>query len=115
MNNFKPIALLKDVIAAGIRSELFLSDTSKTFQATLDGDSGTLDAVVKIQVSNDKIHWVDALTVTLNAADPVLSDTDGAFLDKVDEWAFISAYVESISGTGAKVSVYSGRTILDDN
>lgn len=64
--------------------------------------SGTGEASVEIQVSNNNSTWQTAGTINLNLA--TVPTSDRFAFDA--SWTYVRAKVASISGTGASVSVY---------
>ena len=98
----------------------FVIPTSKlkggefSFHAIADGSSGPFSAVVRIDVSNDPTEgqnkeWIvgdpPAIRFTLSGTS---GTPDNLGAPMIIKWDYISAYVESISGTGAFVDMYMG-------
>ncbi len=71
------------------------------FQAFGTTTSGSGAATIKIQVSNNKIDWLDLGTITLTLG--TTSTSDGFASDAC--WVWVRANVTALSGTGASVSV----------
>lgn len=91
---------------ATFNATTFLSHGSSgrnTFQAVANG-TGTLDATVVIEVSNDTTAWLTLGTITLSGTD---GTSDGFAADA--PWAFVRArctvFTQS-SGTDKTLSVY---------
>ena len=100
--------LLDDVSATGAGSKFPLvkkGDSSATFQATVNGSSGTVTATINIEVSNNERDWISMATISLSASAPV-ADSDG-FASNAS-WAFVRANLTAITGTDAKVTVVMG-------
>ena len=100
--------LLDDVSAIGAGGKVPLikkGDSSATFQATVNGTSGTVTAAIDIEVSNDEKNWISMATISLSASAPV-ADSDG-FASNAS-WAFVRANLMAITGTDARVTVVMG-------
>ena len=100
--------LLDDVFAESVGSKVPLikkGDSSATFQATVNGTSGTVAATIDIEVSNDEKNWISMATISLSASAPV-ADSDG-FASNAS-WAFVRANLTAITGTSARVTVVMG-------
>jgi len=65
--------------------------------------SGTGAAVVVVEISNNNVNWETLATFTLTLGTVVTGGVCGS----VTPWQFTRARVVSISGTGAKVSVFA--------
>lgn len=75
--------------------------TNQTLHAVVAGTSGSVSATVQPVVSNDGINWIaygSPITIA-SAATPQQGSAVGTAV-----WAFYSAYVTAISGTGASVT-----------
>src|ERR1700738_1204386 len=74
----------------------------RTFQATVAG-TGAVSATVVIQASNDGVNPLTLTTLSL-------SGTTSASLPFAvsDPWVYIGVNITAISGTGAKVNVWTG-------
>ncbi len=79
----------------------FDDNASGTFQAKGTTSAGAGASVVSIQVSNDTSNWITAGTISLTLA--TTSSSDGFAITA--PWAFVRAKIDSISGTGASVTV----------
>ena len=100
--------LLDDVSTTGAGGKAPLikkGDSSATFQATVNGTSGTVTATIDIEVSNNEEDWISMATISLSASAPV-ADSDG-FASNAS-WAFVRANLTAITGTGASVTVVMG-------
>lgn len=82
-----------------------LYPVQRTFQATVAG-TGAVTATVRIQVSNDKTTWIDSTTSPHIALSGTTTATDGFRMDA--KWAYVRAFLDAISGTGAAVTVTMG-------
>lgn len=75
--------------------------TEQSFQAVVLGPSAgaVVSATIQPIVSNDGLHWMPygAAMVVASGGSPNTKDAVGTV-----PWAFFSAYVQAISGTGAK-------------
>lgn len=80
-----------------------LRATPRTFQASIAG-TGAITAEVFLQVSNDGTNFATMITFTLSG-----TGSDSAFAAvPAAKWPYMRAYVNSISGTGAAVTVTVG-------
>lgn len=96
-------ALLTDATATGPGASNPLAGPA-TVQATGLVSSATGQAVIDIEVSNNGLNWLPHDTITLT-----LSTTEASAGVEIDApWALIRANVTSISGAGARVSVFMG-------
>lgn len=77
----------------------------RTFHAKVVG-TGAVTATVIIQVSNDGLLWVDATNSPHIALSGTGSDSDGFAMEA--KWAYVRAYLDAVSGTGAAVTVIMG-------
>ena len=77
---------------------------AKTFQATGATTAGAGSATVQIEVSNDRVGWITAGTITLTLS--TTAATDGFVMSA--PWGHVRANVTAISGTGANVTVTMG-------
>jgi formylmethanofuran dehydrogenase subunit A len=75
-----------------------------TFSAYGTTTAGAGAATIKIQVSNDKLVWIDMATITLTLATTVSGDGFAT----ADAWGYVRTNVTAISGTGASVTVLRG-------
>ncbi len=73
--------------------------SKRSIQAVLSG-SGSVDAVVEVQGSNDGVNYETLATISLSGTD---SDHDACVLDSPWEW--IQAELTSINGTDAVCTV----------
>jgi len=80
-------------------------DSSATFQATVNGSSGTVTATIDIEVSNNETDWITMGTISLSASAPA-ADSDG-FASNAS-WSFAQANLTDITGTDARVTVVMG-------
>ena len=74
---------------------------AQTFHCIVRGTSGSVSATVQPLCSNDGINWLNygaAIAIT-SGATPQQGSAIGAGC-----WAYFSAYVTAISGTGANVA-----------
>lgn len=78
-----------------------------TIQIVGSATSGAGAASVPIYVSNDNVNWLLKTAISLTFGTTEVSA--GYELDY--PWAYVKLYVDSISGTGAKVSGYIGGLI----
>lgn len=97
--------LLDDVTttATGDSQEVFGS--KKSFQLVGATATGAGTASILVQLSNDDTNWitVDTLALTLGAT----STSDSHSMDA--PWKYVRGVVNSITGTGATISLYSGE------
>ena len=112
-NDNKPTTLLSGAIATG-RGISFTITENMTFQAVLTGTTANqnLAATISIGVSNDGAHWIELGEIDLSVTDwdDTSEDvTDGFYAEEAAKWAYASANVSAISGTGATVSAYMGK------
>lgn len=100
--------LLDNVSTTGAGSKVPVvkkGDSSATFQATVNGTSGTVTATIDIEVSNNETDWIVMGTISLSATAPT-ADSDG-FASNAS-WSFARAKLTAITGTGAVVTVLMG-------
>lgn len=97
-------SLLKDATTTETSSLLNLDSGNRTIQAHGSTTSGVGAAEIVVEVSNNAEHWLAAGEITLQLSTTEVSD--GFHIHA--NWRYIRARVESISGTGAKVSAYTG-------
>lgn len=76
-----------------------------TFQANVDGTSGTQTATVAIDISNDGVHPCATAAGTI-ALSGTISASDGFSTNS--SWKYVRARVTAISGTGAVVTCQMG-------
>ena len=91
---------ISNVLLAESRGDV---DNAKTFQVSVAG-TGSVSAVVDIEVSNDGVNFLVLATATLNGT---TSASDGFVTEA--PWASFRANLKSISGTGAAVQVNVGK------
>ena len=100
------VRILDGATAAGAGASTSMTGGGRgTVEAHGTTSSGTGAAIIEIQVSNNNASWQPAGTINLNLGETQTSDRfelDSAWLD----WLYVRANVDSISGTGASVSVY---------
>ena len=94
-------ALLLSTTAPATSQEATPRGYRTTVQATGSTTSGTGSATILVQVSNDRVQWLTRHTLTLSLS--TAEATVGAELDAA--WEALRARVDSISGTGAVVTV----------
>lgn len=104
MTGVWPFALLRDVASPSTGSSAETWQKQRTYHALGSVSSGTGAASVLIEVSNDNINFMTLATFTLTLGVAVVSD--GHVSDET--WAYVRGRVVSISGTGAKVSLFMG-------
>lgn len=97
--------LLSSRTTVGAGDAKALDGANSCFQASGLTTSGAGAAVVTIEVSNDRISWLTAGTISLTLGTTATSDG----FTMTASWPFARAYVTSISGTGAEVSATVGR------
>lgn len=90
--------------AATAGTAYVLNGDSITVQAVGSTTAATGAASVKLQVSLDNTNWVTAGTISLTLG--IAATTDGFAL--AAPWAFVRGYLDTISGTGATVTLYAG-------
>lgn len=73
-------------------------------QASGQTTAGSGAATINIEVSNDKVNWLVAFTISLTLGTATTSD--GQHL--IARWEWVRANVTSLTGTGASVSVTAG-------
>jgi hypothetical protein len=100
----KTHSFFSDRTTTGASDKVRPLGSKKTFHAFGNTTAGAGAAAVKIQVSNDGTNWIDHDTLSLTLATTVSSDS----FETDTAWAYVRANVDSISGTGAKVSVIMG-------
>lgn len=76
----------------------------RTFQSVGATSAGAGAAVVQVEASNDGDNWINLGTI--NHTLSTTNDTGGFASDAA--WRYVRARVESISGTGASVTVWLG-------
>jgi len=83
---------------------LRIPQDNRTFQATGQTSASTGAARIDVEVSNDNTNWIlmGSITLTLGTT----TTTDG-FVSSAN-WTWVRGKVFSISGTGAKVSLFMG-------
>lgn len=94
--------LLDAVTATGAGTALESWMKDKLFQAKGSTSSGPGAAVVLVQGSNDNSTWETIATFTLTLGTVVTSDSFASD----SKWRYIRGNVQSISGTGAAVTLY---------
>lgn len=78
--------------------------TGATFQWVLKDTAGNCSATALIQVSNDGVNWITALTTTFaSLASP---QTDGGTI--AAPWVWVRANVTAIAGTNASIYCVMG-------
>lgn len=97
------MAILEAVTTTGA-STAMKSKHVRSVQATGLTTAGVGAATINVEVSNDKVNWLVAFTISLTLGTSVT--TDGQELDA--RWEWIRANVTAISGTGASVTVTGG-------
>lgn len=98
--------LLNEAVAAGAGASFDLKDAYRmALQAKGVTTSGSGAAVVDVQASNDGVNWLTLGTISLTLG---TSETSDGFVAEA-RWGAVRGYVQSISGTGAKVSLYMGH------
>lgn len=80
-------------------------DGKRTFQALGATTAGAGAAAVLVQVSNDGSNWITIGTITLTLA--TTESSDGFASDA--KWRYVRGNVQSISGTGAYVTLIAGH------
>jgi hypothetical protein len=108
VENITKHVLLDNVSTTGAGSKVPLikkGDSSATFQATVNGTSGTVTATTDIEVSNNETDWISMATISLSASAPV-ADSDG-FASNAS-WCFVRANLTAVTGTGTRVTVVMG-------
>jgi len=75
-----------------------------TFQAVGSTGSGAGAAVINIEFSNDGTNWITGGTISLTLSTTAVDD--GFASDAA--WKYVRSDVDSISGTGASVTVTMG-------
>ena len=93
--------ILKDAAGISVGGAVNHETTNWTVQATVKG-TGAVSASVDIEVSNDGTDWLILSTITLTGTN---SASDGFAVGA--PWQQVRARVTAISGTGAKVNVYT--------
>ena len=94
--------LQNDATTTATGTAIYKDAPKATLQATVSG-TGAVSATVIIDVSNDALNWIPAVTFTLSGT---TSATDGTATDA--SWKYVRSRVTAISGTGAKVTVLMG-------
>jgi hypothetical protein len=83
---------------------LRIPQDNKTFQASGRTSTSTGAASVLVEVSNDNVNWITMGTISLTLG--TAATTDG-FVSTAN-WTYVRGRVDSISGTGATVSLFMG-------
>lgn len=98
------VKLLTDAVAPGAGDAHAPWAARRTFQAVGSTSSGAGAADVRIEVSNDGVNYIEAGAITLTLS--TSASSDGFASDAA--WRYVRARVDSISGTGAAVTVWMG-------
>lgn len=99
------IYIMNGKTTTGAGDTVTISPKDRTFHATVAG-TGAVTATVIIQVSNDAVTWINTTTSPHIALSGTTTASDGFRMDA--KWAYVRAYVDAISGTGAAVTVTMG-------
>lgn len=78
-----------------------------TFQGVGSTTSGAGAAVIKVEVSNDQVNWIEMASISLTLS--TTAATDGIATEAC--WKWVRGKVSSISGTGASVSLLIGGAL----
>lgn len=106
-NTLAAVPLLKDKTTQGYGEIKELTGAYKVVQAWGTTTSSTGASDIKIWVSSDRVHWVLAGTIKLTLdTTSDLRGGDGFAINA--RWKYMQAQVDTISGTGAKVSACVG-------
>ena len=100
----KAITLLDAVTTTATGEKQKPLVVNRTFQLIGNTSAGVGAASVKVQVSNDGTNWVDLATLSLTLGTTVTSDSTSS----AAPWLYVRGKVDSISGTGANVSLFMG-------
>lgn len=107
----QPVTLASGAVLLPVTTQIGVGEaqqsyaTKATIQATGRTQSGAGAATIKIQVSNDKLAWLDAATIDLTLSDSAYA-SDGFAMEAT--WRWVRANVTDISGTNAWVIVNMG-------
>lgn len=99
-----PTTLLLDATAPTSGDGKRPMSEKRTFQAKGQTSAGAGACDVRIEGSNDNTSWVELGQITLTLS--TSTSTDGFVSDS--PWTYVRARVDSISGTGAEVTVLAG-------
>jgi len=97
--------LFEDVTTTGAQTAYQLWGHVTTFHGFGNTTSGAGASVFSVEVSNDNVNWIIMGTFTLVLSTTVVVDGFSA----VVPWRYYRGNVDSISGTGAKVSLIVGN------
>lgn len=102
-SNLPPQSQIADLSSGGALSNLS-PPANQSFQVNVIGASPgvTVSGTVQLLVSNDGIHWMGYGAAIAVASGP--SPGMGQLAQANSTFAFYSAYVQAISGTGAKIT-----------
>ena len=98
-------SLLADVTATGAGAAFEVPFGRRSFQLIGSTTAGAGTAVVKVEASNDGNNWFTIGTISLGSL-AVGVTTDGFASDA--PWKNIRGNVTTLTGTGAKVSLFMG-------
>ena len=104
MGKVKTIRLLAAATATGAGNGEELFGEKYTFFASGTTSAGAGAAVIKVQVSNDDVTYIDLGEISLTLA--TTASADGFASDA--PWKHVRGNVSSISGTDATVNLYAG-------
>lgn len=96
------VAIMTDQTVTGAGSTVVCNEDVWSWQAVGTTSSGAGAATVRLEVCNDNTTWMSFGTVSLTLGTTISGDGSGSLVP----WKYKRANVVSISGTGAKVSVY---------
>lgn len=101
-SNLPPGSQAADFSVTGAGTQMN-APSNVTFHVVVTGTSGNVSATVQPLVSNDGINWSTSLSaITISAG---LPPQNGA-ATTVQNWAYYSAMITAISGTGVSCSCF---------
>lgn len=100
------VSLLDSVTTTVTGQRFYLGETNVYSLHAIVTGSGALTAYIRLDVSNDGVHWLpNAVEFSLSGTDEV---QDGASITL--SYAYVRARVTALTGTGATASLILGVT-----